>query len=232
MTLFFLSHAGGSAKSYVSFKRFLPKELTVIPLELSGRFSRMKDPLIDNVHDCAAELIKRHKELFKEEYALFGHSMGTVMATELVKQAKENGLAMPKHIFLSGKTPPDIKMQCMKDIENKSDEEIVEYFSHNSLSASTPIPPDHKLIEMLNRILCTDVRMIESHKLTPEDVKFNCDITVFYGKSDPLLQNADLNDWSRFTNGKCEVYSFEGDHFYYINCKEAVCDIIKAKLGL
>ncbi len=230
MVLFFLSHAGGSAKSYVSFKRFLPKELTVIPLELSGRFSRMAEPLIDNVHDCAAELIEAHKEYFNGEYALFGHSMGTVLATELAKQAKEKGLAMPKHLFVSGKTPPDLNMPCMADIENKSDDEIVEYFSHNSLSASTPVPPDHRLTQMLNRILCTDVRMIERCKITPDDIKVDCDITAFYGKSDPLLQNSDMNSWSRFTNGKCEVYPFEGDHFYYIGCKEAVCNIIKEKI--
>lgn len=232
MTLFFLSHAGGSAKSYVSFKRFLPKELNVVPLELSGRFTRMSEPLIDNVPDCISEIIEKHGELLKGEYALFGHSMGTVLVTELVRQAKEKGLALPKHIFLSGKNPPDEEMHCFETILTASDEEIVEYFSHNSLSSSVPALPDNNLKKLLNRILCTDVRMAERYKATPEDVTFDCDVTVFYGESDPLLRDLDMSTWSRFTKGKCDVHSFEGDHFYFIRCKEAVCDIIKEKLNI
>ena len=106
MVLFFLPHAGGSAKSYSAFKRFLPKELTVVPMELSGRFTRYSEPLLDTVEDCVSDLIEKHSAHFRGSYALFGHSMGTVLVTELVKQAREKGLEMPVHIFLSGKNPP------------------------------------------------------------------------------------------------------------------------------
>lgn len=231
MVLFFLPHAGGSAKSYSSFKRFLPRDLNVVPMELSGRFTRSSEPLLDTVPDCAADLIEKHSELFRGEYALFGHSMGTVLVTELVKQAKEKGLALPSHIFLSGKNPPDEDIHCFENAETASDEEIVSYFTKNSLSTAAPVP-DEELMRTLNRILCTDVRMAERYKATPDDVKFSCDITVIYGRDDPLMQNVDMRSWSRFTDGNCEVYPFDGDHFYYHQHKEEVCAIIKEKLAL
>ena len=231
MVLFFLPHAGGSAKSYSSFKRFLPKELTVVPMELSGRFTRSSEPLIDNVPDCISDLIEKHSELLRGEYALFGHSMGTVLATELVKQAKEKGLPQPCHIFLSGKNPPDEDVHCFKDVTLATDEEIVDFFSSNSLSSNAPVP-DEDLMRMLNRILCTDVRMAECYCASPEDVKFGCDITVFYGTEDVLMQNVDMSSWSRFTEGNCEVYPFSGGHFYYQQHKEEICGIIKKKLGI
>ena len=231
MILFFLSHAGGSAKSYSSFKRFLPKELTVVPMELSGRFTRSSEPLIGNVPDCISDLIEKHSELLTEDYALFGHSMGTVLATEFVKQAKAKGLPLPCHIFLSGKNPPDEDVHCFENILEATDKEIVDYFSANSLSSNAPVP-DEELMRMLNRILCTDVRMAERYKATPEDVKFPCDITVLYGTDDVLMQNADMNSWSRFTDGKCRVYPFSGGHFYFQQHKEEICGIIKEKLSL
>lgn len=230
MVLFFFPHAGGSAKSYSSFKRFLPKELTVVPMELSGRFTRPLEPLLDNVQDCVADLIEKHSELLSDDYALFGHSMGTVLVTEFVKQTKAKGLRQPCHIFLSGKNPPDEEVHCFENVENASDEEIISFFSSNSLS--TPAPPDNALVKILNRILCTDVRMAERYKASPEDIKFDCDITVIYGKDDPLMQSVDMNSWSRFTDGKCEVYPFGGDHFYYQQHKEEVCGIIKEKLNI
>ncbi len=230
MILFFLPHAGGSAKSYSSFKRFLPKELTVVPMELSGRFTRSSEPLLDTVQGCAEDLIKKHSELLRKDYALFGHSMGTVLVTELVRQAKEKGLALPKHIFLSGKNPPDEDVHCFENIEEAADDEIVSYFSANSLSTAAPVP-DEELMRTLNRILCTDVRMAERYSASPEDVTFGCDITVLYGQEDPLMQNVDMNSWSRFTSGSCQVYPFSGGHFYYQQHKEEVCGIIKEKLG-
>ncbi len=231
MVLFFLPHAGGSAKSYSSFKRFLPKDLTVVPMELSGRFTRSSEPLLDTVPDCVSDLTEKHAELLKGEYALFGHSMGTVLVTELVKQAKEKGLALPCHIFLSGKNPPDEDVHCFENVENASDEEIVSYFTKNSLSSNAPVP-DEELMRTLNRVLCTDVRMAERYKATPEEVRFGCDITVIYGKDDPLMQTVDMNSWSRFTDGKCEVYAFDGDHFYFQQHKEEVCGIITEGLGV
>ncbi|WP_295078689.1 alpha/beta fold hydrolase [Ruminococcus sp.] len=231
MVLFFLSHAGGSAKSYASFKRFLPKELTVVPMELSGRFTRMSEPLLNTIPDCVADLTEKHSELLRGEYALFGHSMGTVLATELVKQAKEKGLAMPCHVFLSGKNPPDEDVHCFEHIEDASDDEIISFFTDNSLSSAAPVP-DQALVKMLNRILCTDVRMAERYRATPEDVKFPCDITVLYGTEDPLMQRVDMHSWNRFTDGKCSVYPFSGDHFYYQQHKEEVCSVIKEKLGI
>ncbi len=229
MVLFFFPHAGGSAKSYSSFKRFLPKDTTVIPMELSGRFTRMSEPLLDNVADCIADLIEKHSEEISGEYALFGHSMGTVLVTEFIRQTKAKGLPQPCHIFLSGKNPPDEDVHCFENVETASDEEIVSFFTANSLSAATPAPPDDALVKILNRILATDVRMAERYKASPDDVKFDCDITVIYGTEDPLMQNVDMSSWGRFTDGKCSLYPFSGDHFYFQQHKEEVCNIIKEK---
>lgn len=230
--MFFLPHAGGSAKSYSSFKRFLPKELPVVPMELSGRFTRSGEPLLDTVEDCVADLIEKHRELLaSEDYALFGHSMGTILACELVHQAKEQGLRMPVHVFFSGKNPPDEGVHCFKDVENASDEEIVGFFSKNSLSSNAPVP-DEELMRALNKVLCTDVRMAESYSIKPAEVGLDCDITVLYGTEDVLMQDVDMSSWQRFTTGKCDTQGFSGGHFYYVQHKEEICRIIADKLGI
>lgn len=232
MVLFFLPHAGGSAKSYSSFKRFLPKELNVVPMELSGRFTRSGEPLLDTVEDCVSDLIGKHRSLLEtEDYAVFGHSMGTVLACELVRQAKAEGLKMPVHVFFSGKNPPDEGVHCFENVENASDDEIVAFFRKNSLSSNAPVP-DEELMRTLNRILCTDVRMAERYSVSPEQVGLSCGITVLYGTEDMLMQDVDMRSWQRFTAGECRVYPFSGGHFYYAQHKEEVCRIIAERLGI
>ena len=230
--MIFLPHAGGSAKSYSSFKRFLPKELKVVPMELSGRFTRSGEPLLDTVEDCVADLIGKHGEVLKnEEYAIFGHSMGTVLACELIHQAKAKGLKAPVHVFLSGKNPPDEDVHCFEDADSASDDEIVAFFAKNSLSSNAPVP-DEELMKALNRVLCTDVRMAERYSIAPEEVGLECDITVLYGTGDVMMQGVDMASWQRYTKGKCETYGFSGGHFYYAEHKEEVCRIIAEKLHI
>ena len=231
MVLFFLPHAGGSAKSYSSFKRFLPKELRVVPMELSGRFTRSSEPMLTDIRECAADLLKIHGDLIREgEYAVFGHSMGTLLTSELVRQVQAAGLGSPAHVFLSGRCAPDVEITCFPDSDKAPDDKIVEFFSSNGLSGAAPPIADEELVRTLNRVLCTDVRMAESYRLSPDKLDFGCDITVFCGTEDVMLKGLDMNGWSRFTSGSCQVVPMSGGHFYYQQHKEELCRIIKEKI--
>lgn len=231
MKLFIMPHAGGSAKSYCTFRRYLPEELKLIPMELSGRLMRSAEPLLTDIESCTADLIDVHEaELRTGEYALFGHSMGTLLCTELIRQLSERGMPMPEHVFLSGRCAPDLDLHCFEDADAATDEEIVEYFTGSSLTQPM-LMADKDLKEMLDRYLCADVRMAERYRAVPEEVQYPCDLTVMYGTEDKILQGADMTQWSRFTSGSCEVIPFSGDHFYYNSHKQAVCEIIRDRLS-
>lgn len=232
MVLFFLPHAGGSAKSYCSFKRFLPKSLQVIPMEIAGRGTRSNEPLFTDISDCCRDILSKHRIVIgNEEYAIFGHSMGTMLACELVKQIREQCLPEPKHIFLSGRCCADEDISILSDDKNTTDDEIASFFFSKALLPK-PTAGAEELMAMLQRILCADVRMVDKCRYYPHDIKFRCDITVLYGKDDEMLDGFDMSGWQRMTDGKCHVYSFEGAHFYYQNCKEDVCRIISDTLGI
>lgn len=229
MVLFFLPHAGGSAKSYCTFKRYLPRDLKVVPMELSGRFTRSGDPLLTEVSACVADLIQTHRLLLEQEpYALFGHSMGTLLAAELIRQTRTAGLPTPRHAFMSGRCAPCDGTR-MLNADHLSDEELVQFFAQSGLSTAIP-DTDPELRRMLNRILCTDVRMADRFALTPEEVPFGCDITVLYGKEDHILRNVDLRGWDRFTGGKCEYFGFSGGHFFFAQHLKEICGLITERI--
>lgn len=229
MVLFFLPHAGGSAKSYCTFKRYLPRDLKVVPMELSGRFTRSGEPLLTEVFACVADLIQTHRLLLEQEpYALFGHSMGTLLAAELIRQARTAGLPTPRHAFMSGRYAPCDGTR-MLNADHLSDEELVQFFAQGGLSTAIP-DTDPELRRMLNRILCTDVRMADRFTLTPEEAPFGCDITVLYGKEDHILRNVDLRGWDRFTGGKCDYFGFSGGHFFFAQHLKEICGLITERI--
>ena len=230
MVLFFLPHAGGSARSYCTFKRFLPKDLTVIPMEIAGRGARANEPLFTDIHDCCADLLEHHRETFAtEEYMLFGHSMGTMLACELTRQIKAAGLPMPSHVFLSGRCAPDVDISCLGDNQSASDDEIADFFFQKDLLPK-PMQGAEELMAKLKKILCADVRMVDPERISPDEFRFSCDVSVLYGTEDSFLQQCNMNDWAKFSDGNCEVYPFSGGHFYYQNHLESICKIITATL--
>ena len=229
MVLFFLPPAGGSAKSYCTFKRYLPRDLKVVTMELSGRFTRSGEPLLTEVSACVADLIQTHRLLLEQEpYALFGHSMGTLLAAELIRQTRTAGLPTPRHAFMSGRCAPCDGTR-MLNADHLSDEALVQYFAQGGLSTTIP-DTDPELRRMLNRILCTDVRMADRFTLTPEEAPFGCDITVLYGKEDHILRNVDLRGWDRFTGGKCDYFGFSGGHFFFAQHLKEICGLITERI--
>lgn len=230
MKLFFLPHAGGSAKSYCSFKRFLPDELQVIPMELSGRFTRSSAPLLTDIESCVKDLIERHMDkIVSGDYALFGHSMGTLLCTEIVRQVTEKKLPLPVHIFLSGRFAPDPKIKCFDNIDSITDKEIINFFDKGGFSQTVPLY-DTELKKQLDHILCSDVRMAEHYYISSDEVHFPCDITVLYGTEDKLLMDKDMNRWSDFSSRSCDLIPFSGGHFYFNHHKQEICRIITDKL--
>ena len=154
--------------------------------------------------------------------------MGTLLAAELIRQARTAGLPPPRHAFMSGRCAPCDGTR-MLNADHLSDEELVQFFAQGGLSTAIP-DTDPELRRMLNRILCTDVRMADRFTLTPEEAPFGCDITVLYGKEDHILRNVDLRGWDRFTGGKCDYFGFSGGHFFFAQHLKEICGLITERI--
>ena len=54
--LCFFAHAGSSARSYSSFKKFLDPSIKVVPIEIAGRGSRLSEPRFTDAVKCAGDV--------------------------------------------------------------------------------------------------------------------------------------------------------------------------------
>ena len=56
------------------------------------------------------------------------------------------------------------------------------------------------------------------------------DITVVLGDSDPILEEADIAEWSNCTTGECTIQRVKGGHFYFQNNEAQLAGFIKAAI--
>jgi surfactin synthase thioesterase subunit len=106
LRLFCLPHAGGGAVEYRSWSDDLSEDVEVHPVHLPGRESRLQEPAFDRIEPLVEALVEALGAGPRRPYALFGHSMGALVAFELARELRRRSGPAPKHLFLSGRSAP------------------------------------------------------------------------------------------------------------------------------
>ncbi len=104
ITLYCLPYAGGHSLSYRDFQANVAENILIKPLELPGRGKRIKEPLLTNLETMVDDLFQQiQNELNDKPYAIYGHSMGTLLGYLLTKRILNAGKPAPLHLFVSGR---------------------------------------------------------------------------------------------------------------------------------
>lgn len=221
MKLYVIPHAGGSAMGYMTMKRFIdPENVELVPLELSGRGRRMNEACKTSIEEDVTDLYTMIKEQIKgEDYAIFGHSLGTLITYELVKKIQSEKMKMPKCVFFSGGPAPYYR-KLLPVIGDVSDEEFLKKFG-NFQALPAEILGNSQLLAMILPVLRADIKKSESY-VYRESESINTDAVCFYGEEDPLVNEEAMEKWSSLFSGSFHIKAFDGGHFYYSKQREEV----------
>ena len=205
------------------------QDIEICPIEISGHGTRMLEKCLRDVESCAEdiamEILNRNEEC---DYAIWGHSLGAVIAFEVYYKLLEKGAEGPKHMFFSGRKAPQDKSE--KTAYYKlPDEEFaiaVQEYGGNVKEAMK-----HKeLRDLFLPILKADFEMGETYEMKKKDQKLSCDITIVNGTNDFSVKMSDMNEWKKCTDGECEIYNMEGGHFFLFDDIQSVLMLINHKL--
>ncbi|HBO0440436.1 thioesterase II family protein, partial [Pseudomonas aeruginosa] len=125
--LFCLPYSGASAMTYSRWRRKLPAWLAVRPVELPGRGARMAEPLQTDLASLAQQLARElHDEVRQGPYAMLGHSLGALLACEVLYALRELGCPTPLGFFACGTAAPSRRAEYDRGFaEPKSDAELI-----------------------------------------------------------------------------------------------------------
>lgn len=213
MILFCLPYAGGSESIYTTWRTYMPDSVTIVPLKLSGRGSRFLDPLYDSFDEMVEDVVSQIKVLATSPYAIFGHSMGALLAFEICHRLRDFNALMPNHVFFSGQGAP-----CQRKNKKIYHTMEQEQFIHE-LKEMKGTPEDFfantDLLELYLPLIQNDFKLIETYTYKEYGKKIATNVTVLNGIQDDISSDA-LNMWK---NHISEGYTFsiqhyKGDHFF------------------
>ena len=226
LRVFCFPYAGAGASVYAGWANELPRTLQVCPVQLPGRETRIHEPRfrsLDLLVDAALTALVPH---FDRPFALFGHSMGALIAYVISVRLARMGLPAPRHLFVSARRAPQLPSR--ESLREFDDAQLCD-----RLRELGGIPPEvlasPELMALLLPILKDDFALTESGHDTG-DALLTCPISAFGGIDDREVSRADLDGWRERTTGRYRLRLLPGDHFFLKSSRGLLQQLIVREL--
>ena len=225
LALVCVPHAGGGATAFSAWPEILPPEVEVLAVQLPGRETRFGEvplrafePIVDAVVDAIGARVRT-------PYALYGHSMGALLAFEVTRRIQSRRLL---HLFVAGCRAPQLvpvgrRRHCLPH------DELLRWLRELDGTAAEVVA-HAELMRLLMPALRADLAVTDRYRYhlgPPVDV----DLTAFGGAADPEVPLHALSAWSRQTSGRFRQHTFPGGHFFVTGARSGMLSLMVDELA-
>lgn len=228
LRLFCFPYAGGSASIYHNWPVNLPADIELVAVQYPGHATRLRESPCRQLNLILDDVERSIPSLCDRPFAFFGHSMGATVAFELTRRLAASGKQLPRHLFLSARSAPQLA-PVKPAIHALSDEEFVDAMREMNGTPSELL--EHReLMEMMLPIIRADFQALETWPYQPS-LPFDVPISVFGGIADDGVPLANLDAWANQTTGRFKRHMFPGDHFFLHQHHAAILNIVSRTLN-
>ena len=220
-------HAGSGAAWYSSWAARLGADVEIVPLQPPGRENRLGEAPFADMDSLLAALAPAVAPLCVGRYAVFGHSMGALVAFELVRWLRDAGHALPVCLIVSGARAPHLPP--VEPLLHEMDDD--ELLATVESRYGTRFEPDMRdLVRLTMPTLRADLRVAET-KTHRAGAPLPVPLLMLAGASDGSVPLAQARQWERHTSEGFEFKLFPGGHFFPITQRDAVLACIARTLA-
>ncbi len=202
--------SGGGATSYRGLGSSFD-DIVVSTVELPGRGRRIAEPLLDACDPIVDDLLRQVRPLLHEPYALFGHSMGALLAYLVAQRVRREGLPLPLSLVVSGGQAPS-------RIASRGWHLLPRSEFRGVLSELGGCPPailaEPELMDLYEPVLRADFTAMATYRHVPAP-PFDFPITSLIGTEDHVSEE-EAGDWQRETTQPLQLRCLPGDHFFIL----------------
>jgi surfactin synthase thioesterase subunit len=226
--LYCFPHAGGAASAYVPLSRRLSPDVEVLAVQYPGRQDRRLEPPVTAITELADHIAWQLRPAASAgPYALFGHSMGALLAYETARRLRQWSAPGPVRLFLSGRGAPTRQPSAHDQV---TDDTGLRAAIRRLGATDTRMLDDPELAAMVMPALRADYQALASYVWRPGP-PLDHPLTVLVGDRDPVVTTEEARAWcSRFT-GDFDFRVLPGGHFYLDQKTDEVARVVTAALG-
>lgn len=211
MRLFCFPFGGGGASVYHSWADTMGVDIEVRALQLPGRESRFREPMTQDIDAVVGQIARALAAYRDKPYAMFGYSLGALLAFETCRELRRQGLVPPQHLFIAALSAPQLPPPHppISMLDDREFVEKIEYYYQPDNEAWK----NSELREFLLPLLKNDIALYESYRYRDE-APLDCPIDVFAGDADRATPVDMTQQWSQQTSAAMRHHLLGGGHFF------------------
>lgn len=212
MRLLCFPHAGGGASSFNGWRRELPGWIELVKAQLPGREDRRADPPHTQVHELVAELVPHVQAMADLPLVIYGHSVGSLVAFELIRELRRRGADLPLALIISSRRAPHRSLRDEHLLHSLPDDVLAGRVRDLGGIPSGMLEDSKWRGHFLPRIRA-DLSLSDNY-VYPETARLDCPLHTFIGEHDNLVVREDWEAWSEHAGGEFTRRILPGGHFF------------------
>lgn len=216
--------AGSNRHAYRLIQRRLAQHVELCCFELPGRGRRHAEALLTELPAMVANVIDPIAECVRGfRYALFGHSMGALLAHLAGRRLLERGLPPPLRLIVSGSAAPSQPLLTERHRLSPGD-----FLRELRTLGGCPdeVLNDAELVDLFLPVLRADFQALETYRAEP-GAPLPYPITMLRGTEDGEVARAGAEAWRAETSGEFDAHDLPGGHFFIFENLDRVVSLIE-----
>jgi medium-chain acyl-[acyl-carrier-protein] hydrolase len=230
LRLFCVPFAGAGPSVFRGWSQNLPAAVEALYVHLPGRESRLREASVPDVLGLARGITDAIAPFSDQPFALFGHSLGALIAFEVARTLRQRALPAPVRLFASAYRAPHLPSPFPPLHRLDEDELLRQVNERYDGSVPTEVLENAELRTLVIPALRADFAALESYQHGAQR-PLECPITVFGGRHDRTLAKGALEAWSVHTSREFRLRLVEGGHFYLQSARQQLVDDISEDVG-
>ncbi|HEX8095184.1 thioesterase II family protein [Jatrophihabitans sp.] len=224
-----LPFAGAGASAFRRAQEYPSELVRICPLQLPGREERFDEPAFTDAVAAVDDLLPIALDLVagSPAVAVFGHSLGAVLAFELAHRLRQLPRPELVRVFVSGSPGPWTRRE--NRATGMTDEDFLSQV-RGFAGYSHPALEHPELREMLLPTLRADVEMHENY-LAPPDRLLDVPITSIRGSQDELVSREQAAEWNAASTAGCQLREVPGNHMYLVDSPAELVRLMDSELA-
>lgn len=222
-------YAGSGPSAYLGWVRLLPPSVELRMVAPPGCELREDEPFETDLSRYLDAVVNALTEEPPIPLALFGHSLGALLAYEVALRLVEGGRP-PVHLFLSAKESADVPL-LFPDLHLRRDEGLVEGLRILNGGLPEELEEDPKLMASVLQRLRADwtlLSQVKANVVPPLTIP----VSVLWSPEDPSTVESELRKWDARVAGPVRYEAIPGGHLYLNKKAAAVVRCVCEHLGL
>ncbi|WP_417831824.1 thioesterase II family protein [Terasakiella sp.] len=219
-----LPHAGCGAAAFKTLTGDFFHNRDMVVVQYPGRETRMRDPFVRDMHDLVDDIVQALIPHMTDPYILFGHSMGSKVAYEVIQRLQVQKERMPDKMVVSCSPAPH-RPSGLNNAFQESDDLFLRYLKRlGGVPDELLAIPD--LLNMVLPILRADFELLYRYQAPANAEKIKCALSAIGSAQDVSVKVQDVAHWQDLCAEKFDLIPVEGGHFYFSNLNVGMDDLI------